>query len=158
MYIYDFVIEICIIFVFLITAWVFVIILYMPVDCTVLPLCVNTLVHIGDFYLDTKEISIQLTFRTQYQPENLVFNTCDAQDKYLNKAFNVSSYTNQHHPSVMVHHTIKDAVGVMIVCWLDLQRYVQSVPITTKVVSSNPVHGQVYSIQHYVIKFVSDLR
>ena len=27
----------------------------------------------------------------------------------------------------------------------------QSVPITTKVVSSNPVHGEVYSIQHYVI-------
>jgi hypothetical protein len=25
-------------------------------------------------------------------------------------------------------------------------------------VSSNPVHGDVYSIQHYVIKFVSDLR
>jgi hypothetical protein len=34
---------------------------------------------------------------------------------------------------------------------------VQSVPITTKVVSLNPVHGEVYSIQHYVIKFVSDL-
>jgi hypothetical protein len=32
----------------------------------------------------------------------------------------------------------------------------QSVPITTKVASSNPVHGEVYSIQHYVIKFVSD--
>ena len=30
---------------------------------------------------------------------------------------------------------------------------VQSVPITTKVVSLNPVHGEVYSIQHYVIKF-----
>jgi hypothetical protein len=29
--------------------------------------------------------------------------------------------------------------------------------ITTKIVSSNPVHGEVYSIQHYVIKFVSDL-
>ena len=27
-----------------------------------------------------------------------------------------------------------------------------------KVVSSNPVHGDVYSIQHYVIQFVSDLR
>ena len=26
------------------------------------------------------------------------------------------------------------------------------------VVSSNPVHGEVYLIQHYVIKFVSDLR
>jgi len=34
----------------------------------------------------------------------------------------------------------------------------QSVPITTEVVSSNPVHGVVYSIQHYVIKFASDLR
>ena len=31
-------------------------------------------------------------------------------------------------------------------------------PHDTKVVSSNPVHGEVYSIQHYVIKFVSDLR
>jgi hypothetical protein len=27
-----------------------------------------------------------------------------------------------------------------------------------KVVSSNPAHGEVYSIQHYVIRFVSDLR
>ena len=31
-------------------------------------------------------------------------------------------------------------------------------PITNKVVSSNPVHGEVYSIQHYVIKFVGYLR
>ena len=35
---------------------------------------------------------------------------------------------------------------------------VQSVPITTKAMSSNPVHDEVYSIQYYVIKFVSDLR
>jgi hypothetical protein len=35
---------------------------------------------------------------------------------------------------------------------------VQSVSITTKVVSSNPVQGEVYSIQMYVIKFVSDLQ
>ena len=27
----------------------------------------------------------------------------------------------------------------------------KAVPITTKVVSLNPVHGKVYSIQHYVI-------
>ena len=47
---------------------------------------------------------------------------------------------------------------VVIIWWLDLQLHVQSVPITTKVVSSNPVYGDVYSIQHYVIKFVSDLR
>jgi hypothetical protein len=30
--------------------------------------------------------------------------------------------------------------------------------IITEVVSSNPAHGDVYSIQHNVIKFVSDLR
>jgi hypothetical protein len=36
--------------------------------------------------------------------------------------------------------------------------YMQSVSITTNVVSSNPVHGEVYSIQYYVIKFVSDWR
>jgi hypothetical protein len=46
-----------------------------------------------------------------------------------------------------------DRGAVVIVWWLD-----QSVPITTEVVSSNPAHGEVYSIQHYVIKFVSDLR
>jgi len=28
----------------------------------------------------------------------------------------------------------------------------------TKVVISNPAHGKVYSMQHYVIKFVSELR
>jgi hypothetical protein len=33
-----------------------------------------------------------------------------------------------------------------------------SMPITTKVVSLNPAHGEMYSIQHYVIKFVSNLR
>jgi hypothetical protein len=32
------------------------------------------------------------------------------------------------------------------------------VHLTTKVVSLNPVHGEMYSIQHYVIQFVSDLR
>jgi len=47
-------------------------------------------------------------------------------------------------------------VVVVIIWQLHLQLPVQSVPITTKVVSSNPVRDEVYSIQHYVIKFVSD--
>ena len=34
----------------------------------------------------------------------------------------------------------------------------QLVPITTNVVSSNPAHGEVYPVQHYVIEFVNDLR
>jgi hypothetical protein len=40
---------------------------------------------------------------------------------------------------------------------MDLQLPVLSVPIITKVVRSNLVHGEGYSIQYYVIKFVSDL-
>jgi hypothetical protein len=44
--------------------------------------------------------------------------------------------------------------GRMVV---DLQLPVQSVLITTNVLSLNPTHGEVYLIQHYVIKFVSDL-
>jgi hypothetical protein len=41
---------------------------------------------------------------------------------------------------------------------LDLQLPVQSVPITTTVVSSHPAHVEVYSIQYYVIKLVRNLR
>ena len=41
---------------------------------------------------------------------------------------------------------------------VELQLPVQSMHITTKVGSSNPVHGEAYPIQHYVIMFVSDLR
>ena len=44
---------------------------------------------------------------------------------------------------------------VVIIWQLDLQLPVQLVP---NVVNLNPAHGDVYSIQHYVIKFVSDLR
>ena len=46
---------------------------------------------------------------------------------------------------------------VVIVWLMDLQLPVQSILITTKVMSSNPIHGEVYSIQHYEIKIVSDL-
>ena len=44
-----------------------------------------------------------------------------------------------------------------MVVGLELQLPMQSVPITTKDISSNPAHGEVYSIQYYVIKFVNDL-
>ena len=41
-------------------------------------------------------------------------------------------------------------VGFTIICAIS--------PITTEDVSLNPVHSEVYSIQHYVIEFVSNLR
>jgi len=34
---------------------------------------------------------------------------------------------------------------------LDLQLPMESLPIITNIVTSNPVHGEVYSIQHYMI-------
>ena len=44
----------------------------------------------------------------------------------------------------------------MVVGYLQLP--VQSASINCIVVSSNPVHGEAYLIQHYLIKFVRDLR
>ena len=41
---------------------------------------------------------------------------------------------------------------------MDLQLAMSSVPISTNVVSSNPAHGEVYSMQHYVKRFVIDMR
>ena len=48
---------------------------------------------------------------------------------------------------------------MFVTVWsLDLQLPMESALITTEVVNSNPAHGEVYSIHHYVIKCVSDLR
>jgi hypothetical protein len=54
----------------------------------------------------------------------------------------------------------KNTFGALLVVIVWINNYLcnQLVPITTKVVSLNPVHGKVYSIQHYVIKYVSDLQ
>ena len=57
-------------------------------------------------------------------------------------------------------------MGAVLIVWqLDLQLPVQSAPITSNavslnptVVSSHPIHGKVYRIQHYVVKLVSDLQ
>ena len=49
--------------------------------------------------------------------------------------------------------------GSIVVVWqLDLQLAVQSVHNTTHIVSSIPVDGEVYTTQHYVIKFISHFR
>ena len=64
------------------------------------------------------------------------------------------------------HHNPKKKSAV-IICYVGpcdhmvvgfITTYMQTVPFTTKVASSNPIHVEVYSIQHYVIKIVSDLR
>jgi len=50
------------------------------------------------------------------------------------------------------------AVVVVIVWQFDLQLPMQSVPITTKVVGSNPTYGEVVLDIDNVIKVASDLR
>ena len=62
----------------------------------------------------------------------------------------------------MVRHLCSQVINVravvVVILWeLDLQLPMQLVSITANVVSSNPAHGKVYSIQCYVIKFVRDL-
>jgi hypothetical protein len=43
-------------------------------------------------------------------------------------------------------------------CWIYNYKSVHSVIITTKIVSLDPVHDEMYSIGYVVIKFVSDVR
>ena len=68
--------------------------------------------------------------------------------------FNLAAYfdTIQIIGRAIFHNFIQGAVMVVIVWQLDLQLPMQSVPITTNVVSLNSTQA----IQHYVIKFVSD--
>ena len=51
-----------------------------------------------------------------------------------------------------------NTVPVMTGSLIHFKLPLQSVTITTNVVSSNSVHGEVITIQHYVITLVSDLR
>ena len=52
----------------------------------------------------------------------------------------------------------KRIIVLISVLQLDLQLPVQPVPTTTNTERLNLAHGEVYSIQHYVMKFVNDLR
>ena len=82
-------------------------------------------------------------------------------DKYLQHLRIWSNKLFFQNVPITIHDKLPTKAGtvvVVIVWYLDLHLHVQSVPITTKFVSSNPIHGEVYLIQHYVIKFVSDLR
>ena len=95
---------------------------------------------------------------------NQTLNKFSVQEIFHNLICIIWTPVNSEHKSwshrffVVVILSYLGAVVVVIVRWLDLQLTVQSIPITIKAVSLNPVDGEVYSIQHYAIKFVSDLR
>jgi hypothetical protein len=84
-----------------------------------------------------------------------IFNTVhDIGEILLKLALN----TNQSINIIVYYNTISVCVILLLRMSSELVKKLQSVPITTKVVSSNPAHGEVYWMQHYVIKFFSDLR
>ena len=61
-------------------------------------------------------------------------------------------------PKYQLRNVVNKLSNYIYVCLIGgIQLPMQSMPITTNVVSSNPAHVEVYSIQHYGIKFVSYL-
>jgi hypothetical protein len=60
--------------------------------------------------------------------------------------------------NIIRFQSLKGVVVVVNVLQLDLWLPFQSVTITSNAMSSSPVHGEVYSIQQYVITRFSDLR
>jgi hypothetical protein len=64
---------------------------------------------------------------------------------------NISVISWQSVLSMVLIFYMREAVVVMIV-WVPMH----SVPNTTYFLSSNLAHSEMYLIQHYVIKFVSD--
>ena len=84
------------------------------------------------------------------------------------KARQSLAFSRVSKPHTHITHMLRQCTSIVylsvhvlpgtIIWQLDFQLSVHSVPITTNIVSSNPIHGEVYSIQHYVIKFVSDLQ
>ena len=72
---------------------------------------------------------------------------------YLLDDFSYHALSNKRQPYHHISHLIsKVPVVVVIVRYSDLQLMGQSVPITTKEMSSNHAHGELYLIQHYEIK------
>ena len=77
---------------------------------------------------------------------------------YIFCTFRFKTILNHRSNILQIYANQSRGSSYVVVCSWDLQQPVKSVPITINVVGSNPVHGEVYSIQHYVIKFVSILR
>ena len=81
------------------------------------------------------------------------------QDNRRQRVATVCHYLhNKNKCPVQLVPTKLGAAVVAIVWLLDLKLPMQSVPITTNVVSSNLTHCDMYSLQHSEIKFVRDFR
>jgi len=114
-----------------------------------------------------------LSDRRFYHVNFALFNKCNPSSIFIeickwrfkrNMYFGIHWYKYNSKFSVWPHtilifqySNLMGAVVVVIVWWVAVHLPTQSVHITTNVASSHPDHGEVYSIQHYVIKFVNDL-
>ena len=109
---------------------------------------INSIPHIRllstSVTLDTYMVPITLTLRNKYHSSQIF-----------------KEYASRQCSSTPLSYTV---VLVLLIVSMGLRggdgmvigiTPMQSVPINTKVVSLNPAHGEVYSMQHFVIKFVS---
>ena len=101
--------------------------------------------HVGQNVIETNHLVIIKTHVTVYICMECHIDCCKIREKIF-----VNCY--------FTYFLDLGALVVVNVWWLDLPLPVQSLSITTNVVSSNPAHGEVYLIQHYGLKFVSDLQ
>jgi hypothetical protein len=109
---------------------------------------------IGHFPYAT--IPIQKGWLLELHKNAVNFFDVDFTMKFIKKNLHHIQMHNKHlitHPCYISHITRY----MLYVLTFEIQLPVQSVTITTEVVSLNPAHDEEYSIQHYVIKFVSDL-
>jgi hypothetical protein len=82
----------------------------------------------------------------EIQPMNIT-------DHYLTGPYDMEIIIQGSYP--IMHNDDPMSAGTLYLrFWTRLK---SSVPITTEVVSSNATHDKVYSIQDYVINFVSDI-
>ena len=83
---------------------------------------------------------------------NLICSSVNLMNRFNYGPWRRWSHEHRHCASPILDDvSLNDLAAVVIV-------HMQSVPITTNIVSSNPAHAEVHSIKHYVIKLVSDLR
>jgi len=112
-----------------------------------------------------REVPTFFTFQKRLQfkyfrnkPGNRYCNVLQSRLRNRCNALNSDLYRVNLIPNAICSCGKSDEAAKRVLLHCNLQLPVQSVPMISKVVNSNSLHGEVYSMQYYVIKFVSDIR
>ena len=105
-----------------------------------------------DYFFGLCNRRCDVKFGSQY---SINTTSCDKSSRFSNSTNKKNFWVNKNKKHLILHNTLRGDRDCMVIGF-----------ITTLAISANyhescefePLHGEVYSIQHYVIKFVSDLR